>query len=243
MRTLDDEIIRDGETLRVPMPLFLMDAARRGYDLDLDLDDRIVEDGETVRVPMMILDAARDHQPGYRVSAASESRNFRDLDALRDAARRERTRWISRMGDAWKTGPLNRTNLSEVNQSALSERHEPDNSSSLAQWREHRGEPDDASEPDTGSRPWELAAHERGEPDHDLGAAMARHQRRRDDAWSRYRDNLGQAWRNRGDYASVKPRIVGAGPKSMVVDPGTGRSDPGAATEIEKQRREWHGGR
>jgi len=198
---------------------------RKRY-LDLDDDDCEVKDGESVSSPVYLMDttpvADADlsyHRPGYRVSdAASESRNLRDLDVLRDAARRERSRWIARMVDSWKTPPLNKTDPREINQSALAFRHEPDNASSLTEWREHMRRPDDGSEPDLGSRPWEIAAHERGEPDHDIAAAMRRHQRRRDAAWNSYKDRISRAYLQ-------------------------GRTDPSRATEIERQGERWRHGR
>src|SRR6516165_3982020 len=165
------------------------------YDLDDDSDENnpeIVPDGGSVRTPLFLVDAVRfedgeprftratagadlsNHQPGYRVSdAASKSANLTDLDALRDAARSARSAWIRKISDAWRTparevagaAGQNRTDPDQINRSALS--HEPDNSSSLAEWREHSGGPDD-------------------EPDHDIDAVMRRHQRQRDDAWARY---------------------------------------------------------
>jgi hypothetical protein len=188
----DDDEVKDGESVRTP--LYLCDAVT--YD----------EDGEPhfVRASAGV-DLSR-HQPGYRSvgDAASKSTHCGDLDALRDAARSARSSWIRKISDAWKTQVAGsegqrRTNPSEINQSALSERrvgHEPDNSSSLAEWREHSGGPDD-------------------EPEHDLDAAMRRHQRTRDLAWSRFRDDLQNKWR-------------------------TG-ADPTAATRIEKERERYLG--
>jgi hypothetical protein len=163
------------------------------------------------------------HQPGYRSvsDAASKSANVADLETLRDAARRERSRWIARMVDAWRMprgsvvagpGQQRQTDPSQINRSALS--HQPGN------------RPDDASEPDAGSRPWEIAAHERGEPDHDLGAAMARHQRRRDSAWEDYRQRLGSAYlQGRRDPAA----------HARTFDPTQSHS----ASRIEAQREKW----
>jgi hypothetical protein len=224
----DDEEIRDGETLRVPPPLFLMDAARRGYDLDLDDDDVEIPDGGSVRVPMMVLDAARDHQPHYVSDVASRSESLSDL---RDAARSARRAWIQRISDAWRApaglvarpGQQQQTDPSQINRSALS--HEPD-SSSPAQWREHMRGPDD-------------------EPDHDAGAMMRGHlstessagaQAKRDRAWAEYKDRLGSAWqRGRAPGAAFAERsIVGAGPRSMTVE-RIGKTDPGRAREIERQ--------
>jgi hypothetical protein len=178
------------------------------YDDDDDLDYELA-DSESTRVYVTDTFAVADadlsrHRPGYRVSdAASKSANLTDLDALRDAARAARSAWIRKISDAWRTparevagaAGQNRTDPDQINRSALS--HEPDNSSSLAEWREHSGGPDD-------------------EPDHDIGAVMRRHQRRRDAAWAQYRDNLQNAWE--------RPR-----------------SDPTAATRIEKERERWLG--
>jgi hypothetical protein len=184
-------------------------------NLDDSDSDSEVKDGETVRTRLFLTDTFRvtdadllnRHCPGFRTvsDAASKPTHCGDLAALRDAARSARSTWIRKISDAWKTQVAGsegqrRTDPSEINQSALSERrvgHEPDNSSSLAEWREHSGGPDD--EPD----------------DHDIGAAMRRHQAQRDLAWSRFRDDLQNKWR-------------------------TGR-DPNAATRIEKAREEYLG--
>jgi hypothetical protein len=71
------------------------------YDLDDDDDDYVVRDGEKVRVPVYLMDAMQRtivdlsyHRPGYRLGdAASKSTHCGDLDALRDAARRERSHY------------------------------------------------------------------------------------------------------------------------------------------------------
>jgi hypothetical protein len=77
--------------------------------------------------------------------------------------------------------------------------------------------PMDAAEPSNSSSPAELRAHRHDiEPDHDAEAMLRGHlqrgesQRRRDDAWARYRDNLQNAWQR-------------------------GRTDPHRATEIMRQ--------
>jgi hypothetical protein len=172
---------------------------KREY-LDLDDEDTVVPPGGSVRVATFLTDAVRYengephfvrasdgvdlslHQPGYRSvsDAASKSRNFQDLDALRDAARSARRAWIQRITDSWKTQVAgsrgqNQTDPDEINQSALSERREPDNSSSLAEWREHAGRPDD--------------------DDHDIDAVRRRHQRRRDSAYEDHVRNLSEAWK------------------------------------------------
>jgi hypothetical protein len=182
------------------------------HDLD-DNDDYEVKDGESVRVPVFLtdtirfedgephfvraraaadadLDLADHHQPGYRLADAR----------LRDAARASRAAWIQKITDAWRTPSRdvlggrgqNQTDPRQINRSALS--HEPDLM---------RGEPDD--EPD----------HD----DHDIDAVMARHQRRRDDAWAQYRDDLQNAWKR-------------------------GRNtDPKEADRIMRQGERWRGGR
>jgi hypothetical protein len=189
-----------------------------------DITDTVVPPGGSVRVRTFLTDAVRfedgeprfvrasdgadlsHHQPGYRLGdAASKSVNLQDLNSARDAARAARSAWIRKISDAWRTPARevagatgqNKTDPDQINRSALS--HEPDNSSSLAEWREHSGGPDD-------------------EPDHDIDAVMRRHQRQRDDAWARYRDNLQNAWQR-------------------------GRTDPREADRITRQGERWRGGR
>jgi hypothetical protein len=177
----------------------------------------VVPNGGKVHVPMMVQDAARDHQPHFASDAASKSANFADLDTLRDAARRERSRWIGRMCDAWRAPPAGvvagpgqqrQTNLEQHNRSALSI------------------EPDNGSQPDTGSRPWEIAAHER--PDHDLNATMARHQQQRDRAYENYKTGLGERWRRPLSSGKLTP-------------PHRGARDPKRAEELEAERERWLG--
>jgi hypothetical protein len=79
----------------------------------------------------------------------------------------------------------------------------------------------DASEPDNSSPPEVMRKFLQGgdEPDHDIDAVMRRHQRQRDDAWARYRDDLQNAWQR-------------------------GRNtDPKEADWIMRQGERWRGGR
>jgi hypothetical protein len=153
--------------------------------VDDDETDEMARDGETVRTPMMIMDSACGHRPGF-VQLTDE------LIAKRWEAR---DAMIRRAEQAWRT---------------------PDR---------------DAAEPDLGSRPEELLRrHLWGKPDDDgasdpgnPSAVMRRHltkrdeqaQRERDLAWTRYRDNLANAW----------------------------KTNPRAATAIERQGERWRGGR
>jgi hypothetical protein len=195
---------------------------RSSYDL-YDDDDCEVKDGESVSCPVFLMDttpvADADlgyHRPGYR-DAASKSAAVADLDSLRDAARRARSRWIGRMCDAWRTPPSvvagpgqqRQTDPSQIGQSALSERrvgHEPDDSSSLAQWHEHMRGPDD--------------------DEHDIGAAARRHQRSRDLAWNDYKSRLSSAYlQGRRDPAA----------HARTFDPTASHT----AARIEAQREKW----
>jgi hypothetical protein len=83
----------------------------------------------------------------------------------------------------------------------------------------------DASQPNTGSSLAEIRAHERGEPPEN--AMLRRHlsteasagaQAKRDAAWNAYRDRISRAYLQ-------------------------GRTDPRAATQIERQGERWRGGR
>jgi len=72
----DDDMVRDGDTVRTP--LYLVDAVR-------------FEDGQ----PHFL----------RAVDEASKSKTVLDLDAARDAARAARESWIKQMCDAWKRPP------------------------------------------------------------------------------------------------------------------------------------------
>jgi hypothetical protein len=105
MRNLDDDgcEIPDGGSVHVPAPMFLMDATRRGYDLDDDdsITDE-VQQGGSVRVPLYLCDEAlqraiggvnlADHQPGFRSLS----------DAERAVVRDARQQMIDRATSAWE---------------------------------------------------------------------------------------------------------------------------------------------
>jgi hypothetical protein len=198
----------------------------------VDGPDRVLEDGESVRVPLYLADAG-NHQRGYRsVTDAS----------LRDAVQRARSAWIKQMTDAWKTPqravadknpgggltcPRCHGDGIDPKRGGVCPRCDGEGYiEAYPQGYEH--EPKDAAQPDTGSRPWEIRAHERGDDPDDPAARMRGHlqterneenQRRRDLAWARYRDNLQNAWQQ--------------GP----------RGDPSAATRIERQGEQWRHGK
>jgi hypothetical protein len=164
--------------------------------------DRVVEDGEVVAVNVMVCDGgarravafdAADHQPGFR----SGDRYMRAYAAYcRDAGLPEHPDpagrraaydgYVKQLTESWKRTPHKDA--------------QPDTGSSLAEWRRHN-----VSDPDP-------AATMRG---HLSTESSAESQAKRDLAWTRYRDNLANAW----------------------------KTDPRAATEIERQGERWRGGR
>jgi hypothetical protein len=183
--------------------------AKRNLYIDDDEVSDEVPPGHSVRVPLLLCDTARfeprplsrlsdlsaadldRHRPGYRLSdgEASKSTNLTDLDAARDAAQAARDRWIADMCSAWKRPPTH--DAGEPDEQLLA--------------RHLRGKPDDDGAPDPG----DVRAVERRR------LTNAEAQRERDLAWTRYRDNLANAW----------------------------KTDPRAATAIQRQGERWRGGR
>jgi hypothetical protein len=95
----------------------------------------------------------------------------------------------------------------------------------------------DGALPDMGTRPEELMRrHTRTEPDDDAQA-------RRDRAYRDYTTRISEAWKNPPGVSRAENAIVGAGPRLMVVEPTRGRTDPSAASRIERQAEQWRGGR
>jgi hypothetical protein len=163
----DDEVVEDGQGVRVP--LLLCDTVRFENSRPLDkLSD---------------LDAAdlSRHRPGYHVSdgEASKSAKFTDLEAARDAVRAARDRWIADMCSAWKR-PLAR------------DAAEPD-AAELLLARHLRGKPDD----DDASDPGDIRAVERRrltERGAEAQRERDRIQRERDRIWEDYRRRISSAW-------------------------------------------------
>ena len=157
-----------------------------------DDETEMARDGEVVRTRMLMMDSAdlSRHQRGYRMS--DEASNLQDLDAARDAARAARDAWIKQTCDAWRTPSRDAA--------------EPDAAEALLT-RHLRDKPDDEGAPDPG----DVAAVERRR----LTERGAEAQRERDLAWTRYRDNLANAW----------------------------KTNPRAASAIERQGERWRGGR
>jgi hypothetical protein len=85
----DDEVVRDGESVRVP--IFLMDEVQR----TVAMDGLRLHDGMGGRV---------GHKSGYVFSG-----NVRQRDAAYDEARREargaRAQWLQQLRDSWKRTP------------------------------------------------------------------------------------------------------------------------------------------
>jgi phage terminase large subunit-like protein len=225
-----------------------MKTRRRTDDAYLDEDD-VARDGEVVRCPIFLMDAVQravagvdlsDHQPGFR----------RANDAARGAVRSARSRWVRSLNDAWR-GPLdarrkryedpeepegtegqyNEQDPRKIGKSALT--NEPDDedddepNNPRRRLRTDARSISDARAAATASYhrmcarlrdAWRTPSRDAGEPDA-AEELLARHlrteedddaQRKRNDAWMRYRDQLSNAWQQ-------------------------GRTDPTAATRIERQ--------
>jgi hypothetical protein len=203
---------------------------KNDLDDDEDLHDE-VPPGGSVRVPIHLMDAvqlavtrkfakfvARDHQP-HHGELTGEQRKLRQDT---------RTQYLAGLQDAWRPP--------KVAQNATFGKHDAKDNLSLAfttpdddPMRRRTAAYDemvqratnawrtphkDWAEPDMGSRPQELALRRRLRNEPDEPEADDA-QGRRDAAWARYRDQLASAW----------------------------KTNPNAATQIERQGERWRGGR
>jgi hypothetical protein len=195
MRRIDDDdhgVVADGETVSVRVNL--TDTVR----FDEDGREHFVRMADARRKAKPpdddddddddTMDAA-DHRPGFRYAT----------DAVRAAVRDAREEMIRRATDAWRTP--------QQPQRAVRSR--------------------DGAEPDMGARPGEAMMHRHmfgapglGDPStsHAMEFQGEQAQRRRDAAWSRYRDGLANAWRG-------------------------GRTDPRRAAQVEGLQERWRHGR
>src|SRR5262249_43434314 len=174
---------------------------RNAYRFD---DDEEIEDGHSVRVPMQVMDGSRvyltdtvsfeDGQPHFlrAVDAASESSNFEDLES-------------PRLGD-----------LDALRDAAGAARDQWIADMCDA-WK--RPPTRDAYQPDLGSRPEELMRRHLWGPDDDGAPERGEAQRERDRAWTRYRDDLQNAWK-------TKPRAATAVENRLERERGRGGAPP-----------------
>jgi hypothetical protein len=173
----DDDVVRDGESVRVP--IHLMDGVQR----------QIAFDARTAARDAMIRRAQNAWRHGA-ADAASKPVTVTDLDKLRDAARTARATWIKQMCDAWKTdarrkpyldpeepkgsaGQYNEQDPRKIGRSALSIEPggQPDNSSPPEVMRRHlQGRRDEAWQ----SRNSELENAWRGQTDPARATAIER---------------------------------------------------------------------
>jgi hypothetical protein len=116
----DDEVVRDGEGVRVPV--YLIDTVR-------------FQDGQPhfLRAP----------------DAASKSTNLGDFDAARDAVRAARDTWIKQTCDAWKRTPTRDTAEPDAAEAVLRRAPAPHDDPEAA-LRRHLFGPDDDGAPDPG---------------------------------------------------------------------------------------------
>jgi hypothetical protein len=226
--------------------------SKRDAVIRIVADDE-VEDGRSVRTPLYLMDAVRfeDHQPHFVRAVDAAVRD------ARAAARDARDEMIGRAENAWRT-PLDarRKPPDDDDDDDDDERERrSDDARSVADARAAataaydamcarlrdawRTPARDFAEPDLGTRPEDLLLmrrHLRTEPDDDAQA-------RRDRAYRDYTTALSEAWKNPPGVTRAENAIVGAGPRSMVVEPTRGRTDPSSSTRIERQGEAWRGGR
>jgi hypothetical protein len=114
----DDDVVRDGEGVRVPV--YLIDTVR-------------FEDGEA-----RFLRA---------VDERSKSANFTDVDAARDAVQAARESWIKQMCDAWKRPPTRDAAEADAGEVLLKRhlRSEPDDNAQALRERAYRNYCDELS--------------------------------------------------------------------------------------------------
>jgi hypothetical protein len=96
----------------------------------------------------------------------------------------------------------------------------------------------DASQPDLSTPPDELMRRHTSDP-----ADPADVQARRDRIYRDYTTALSEAWKNPPGVHPGESAIMSGGPKSMVVEPARGRTDPAAARQHEGEIERWKGGR
>ena len=176
-------------------------------------DDPMVEDGERVHVPMMLCDG---HRNGY----------LPQTDEMLAKRRAARDGYVINLGSAWCDGGRIRRRPDDGDEDRSRRENAPDSLSTA-----------DAQESDAVRRgayygmvaraanAWCTPVRDFAQPDQSsTPAELARHlrtdpnddaQARRDRAWIQYRDNLASAW----------------------------KTDPRAATAIERQAEMWRAGR
>jgi hypothetical protein len=196
-------------------------------------DDDIARDGEIVHTPMMMFDSAAG-RPGF-------AQLTDEMIAKRAQARDS---WIKQMSDAWRGSKSER--ITDIRRPPADEDEDEDddddgNDNGRGGARPRRRNSEDAQVAarkaatrsyhqmvrrleDAWRRPVG-SVRANGEPDMSSSAETMRHhlrtepdenaQARRDAAWAQYRDQLGNAW----------------------------KTNPSAATAIERQGERWRGGR
>jgi hypothetical protein len=273
LRAIGDEEVEDGRSVRVPMMLMdgrrpgldLADAQRAvmrqpmtpwrsGYAL---LTDEQVAARQAARQGMIDratsawrMDAKR-RKPDNDDEDGDNNDRKRAADAgdQRKAAIAARNGYVKRLTDAWKRPPTR-------------DFAEPDAHSYQWEWQRHMrnmsaGDPYSVTDPDRakavesqleitcGKRDLTPRSPNHGNvsagPGSDVTEADVEKRRQRQHAeFSRQLEN---AWKNPPGISPRENAIVGAGPRSRVVGPTRGYTDPPAALRIERQGERWRGGR
>src|SRR5262249_9400715 len=162
---------------------------------DDDDDDDVVRDGESVRVPVFLVDTIRFEDDGPRFLRMADEAVRDTGAATRDADHRPGFRYAT---DAARAAV--RAARDEMIRRAQKASRTP-----------HR----DAGQPDLGTRPEELMMRRHlfgapGAPDpgdvHAVELRGEQAQRERDRAWSRYRDDLANAWKTNPRAATAIER-------------------------------------
>jgi hypothetical protein len=230
-------------------------------------DDDETRDGESVRVPLLIMDGAR-HAPGfvqltddYYIARRRAARDayIRDLSSAWDGRKRRREPEepdedeLRREADRRRSFDFSpRGRIADAAQfDLLDARRRGAWYGMCARLQDAWKTPTrDWGQPDQGSTPAELAAHNmrniRNRPDENenlvrgapTSGGNVPSPGDREKMYAQRNRDLENAWRSPSGVAPLKPTQIGAGPAAMVM---RGRTDPSRAGQIENQRERWLG--
>jgi hypothetical protein len=232
---------------------------RRTDDQYIDEDNIVIPDGGRVKVPVLLMDSrlsvsfdAAAHQPGYRCDTASYLEAYRRSCAdvalpsdrgVSDAdVRAARSAWIEDTTAAWKADarrkpPDDDGDDDDDDDDDDDRRSDSRDARTVARdayvkslsdaWRTPPAR--DAAQPDLSTPPDDLMRRHTSDPA-DPAAAQAR----KDAAYRSYATALSSAWRNPPGVTPSQNAVVGPGPRSMVVEPARGRTDPARAGAVEE---------
>jgi hypothetical protein len=173
-----------------------------------------------------------------------------DAGDPRKAAIAARNGYVKRLTDAWKRPPTR-------------DFAEPDAHSYQWEWQRHMrnmsaGDPYSVTDPDRAKAVESELEITRGKrnlsttprsasagpgPGGNVMEAEAAVEQRRQRQHAEFSAKLSEAWKTPRGLSPRENAIVGAGPRSMVVEPARGRTDPREAGRIERHCEKWRHGR